>query len=943
MTTAPERADLRVRPVRKHNPGLYQSDAEVIRQFVVRSRELDTVLEVLREDLDAPSSQHALIVAPRGRGKTMLLERVAAELRTDRELAGRLLPVRFMEESYEVFDAASFWLDALFHLARELEMRDPEFARELRETHADFSRRWREETLEESVRAAVLEAAVRLDRRLVLMVENLQGLAGRPEDDFGWKLRAALQSEPRIILLATATSRFRGLEDAQAPFFDLFRTVGLEPLNADECRRLWREISGECLEGREIRPLEILTGGSPRLLVILAGLARHVSVRELMERLVVLIDDYTEYFRSQLEGLPQVERRVFLAVADLWQPSSTGEIAARARLDVRTASTMLGRLVERGAVVAEGSGKRRLYASAERLFSIYYKLRRDRDEAAVVHGVIRYLALFYTREEMAEKLRSVHTDARSSPTILEGLARAVAEEPGMERMFSEGDGGLRQRILDRAAAIQDQEPRHRMEETLAAFEAQAFEQVIELANQVLVSERGTTTELGSPAAAAVLMLKASAHQGMGDLDATKETLRQVVVRFGESRIPEVQAIVGCGLWLMGSLHLDADEFREAVAALRGAVERFAGGGESMLPNGAAAVLNRLGDAHQRLNEPNAAMRAYDEVLERFGAGDAPEVQEEVAKALVSRASLQIESGDMASAIASCDQTIARFGESDSLECQVQVSMAMVHKVYALTDLGQWDAALEAANQFVERFRNSSEPRIEPGLCVVLLWRGLIRTDRGDTKAAPADWNDLVERFGASDVPEAQLLVEMALENKALVEAEAGRSAGVLRVCDQLEARLDRVSGDRRAEIIWTAGSLRAKALLRQGAPDAAVAAFRAAYDAFAPDNSGMMREVQTLVPELVAGGLPAAELTEALVSHRTKAEALRPLVAALRLEAGEAVREPAEVVEIAKDIRELIADKAAARADEVPVAATRDVSLPPKGSSRGSNPLPGGP
>ena len=171
---------------------------------------------------------------------------------------------------------------------------------------------------------------------------------------------------------------------------------------------------------------------------------------------------------------------------------------------------MLGRLVERGAVVAEGSGKRRLYASAERLFSIYYKLRRERDEAAVVHGVIRYLALFYTREEMAEKLRSVHTDARSSPTILEGLARAAAEQPEMKSMFSEGDGGLRQRILDRAAAIQDQELRHRMEETLAAFEAQAFEQVIELANQVLVSERGTTTELGSPAAAAVLIA-----QGIG--------------------------------------------------------------------------------------------------------------------------------------------------------------------------------------------------------------------------------------------------------------------------------------------------------------------------------------------------------------------------------------------------------------------------------------------
>ena len=69
---------------------------------------------------------------------------------------------------------------------------------------------------------------------------------------------------------------------------------------------------------------------------------------------------------------------------DLWRPSNTGEIAARARMDVRTASTMLGRLIDRGAVTRSGEGRRRLYAAAEPLYSIYYKLRRERDEAAVV-------------------------------------------------------------------------------------------------------------------------------------------------------------------------------------------------------------------------------------------------------------------------------------------------------------------------------------------------------------------------------------------------------------------------------------------------------------------------------------------------------------------------------------------------------------------------------
>ena len=62
------------------NPGMFQSDQKVVDQFVVRNRELDTLLEILQGNIESPSCQHVLIVAPRGRGKTMLLARVAAEL-----------------------------------------------------------------------------------------------------------------------------------------------------------------------------------------------------------------------------------------------------------------------------------------------------------------------------------------------------------------------------------------------------------------------------------------------------------------------------------------------------------------------------------------------------------------------------------------------------------------------------------------------------------------------------------------------------------------------------------------------------------------------------------------------------------------------------------------------------------------------------------------------
>ena len=419
--------------LRKFNPGIFQSDDEVIGQFTVRRRELGIVLEVLRGNVGAPSCQHVLLVAPRGRGKTMLLARVAAELRTNRELSGRLLPVRFMEESQEIFNLGDFWLETLFQLAREIGKSDPESAEELRDTHADLAARWHGAELEGYARAAALEASDRLEKQIVLMVENLQTLSGDVDDDFGWKLRKTLQSEPQIILLATATSRFKGLDDAREPFFELFRIIRLDPLDTEECRCLWQAASGDTVSGREIRPLEILTGGNPRLLVIVAGFVQHRSLRQLMENLVSLIDDHTEYFRSHLEGFAKTERRVYLSVIDLWQPSSTSEIAARARMDVRPVSTLLGRLVNRGAVVVEGSGKKRLYVAAERLYSIYYKLRRERDEAAVVRNLIHFMTVFYrgaeieTCDEIVERFGD--SDA---PELQEQVAKSLDDKGNVQ-------------------------------------------------------------------------------------------------------------------------------------------------------------------------------------------------------------------------------------------------------------------------------------------------------------------------------------------------------------------------------------------------------------------------------------------------------------------------------------------------------------------------------
>ena len=70
----------------------------------------------------------------------MLLARTAAELRSDEQLSDNLLPVRFMEESQEIFNMADFWLETLFYLAKECQQFDPQLGQELNTRHSVLSR-----------------------------------------------------------------------------------------------------------------------------------------------------------------------------------------------------------------------------------------------------------------------------------------------------------------------------------------------------------------------------------------------------------------------------------------------------------------------------------------------------------------------------------------------------------------------------------------------------------------------------------------------------------------------------------------------------------------------------------------------------------------------------------------------------------------------------------
>ena len=709
--------------VRKFNPGVLQSDEELIRQFVVRQDELATVLEVLRDNIDADSCQHLLVVAPRGQGKTMLLARAAAELRANGARSGELMPVRFMEESHEVSCIGDFWLETLFYLANECASTAPDLAKELQAAHADLASAWQDRDYAHRARATVLEAADQLGKQLVLMVENLQDLCDDVDADFGWQLRESLQMEPAVMLLATATSRFKALDDAKEPFFELFMTIALEPLGTEECRRLWQAASSEPIDRRDVRPLEILTGGSPRLLTIVAELARHQSVRRLMEDLVALVDDHTDYFRSHLEALPKTERRVYVAAISLWQPSSTSEIAAQARMGVRLASSMLGRLVARGALVVTGGERRRRYAAAERLYCLYYKIRRERNESDVVQMLMRFMAAFYSKEYRFDMNAKLVEEIRHDSLIRRAMIDVATDDPDVlasapEASLAALDQEMRDPNIDSMDIADLMQRKVVMLCQLGEFEAmkETCRTIIDRFHRETASRLRYVVEEAR-------VYSGLAMQKMGDAVGAMTAYDEVIARYSVEDA-NMSEVVLMAISSQASLHMQLGERRqEALDCFTNIVNRH---GQDERPHVAlhvAYAMINIGSLQAGVpSTQDVALKTWRALIDRFASGDDLPMHRFVMEAYIEIVSLLIMQGCSKEALAICDEAARYIDNNDATEIQKEIAKMLFLRGSVQRSLGRIDDALDSLDELDGRFGD-----------VVgydgLLWRWHVAKDR----------------------------------------------------------------------------------------------------------------------------------------------------------------------------------------------------------------------
>jgi tetratricopeptide (TPR) repeat protein len=745
------------------NPRL-QTEPDFLANFVARQQTLEFFLRQLRPLRPEQAARHFLLVAPRGFGKTSLLRRIAIATRAEADLRQRYIPLSFREEQHNVISLDVFWRNCLQSLleAREDEQAPAAELDELDEAWSTFAPRQglpREEQDGEPAYSAFRRYCTRLQRRPLLLIDNLDSLLAGLGTNHPWALRRVLQAAGGPVLIAAAARYPESIHDAQAAFYDFFRVHTLDKLSDAEVMYCLRGLAVRRGEpGRavldlldrdpgRVAALNTLAGGNPRTLnVLYSVLESHLS-SDILSQLSAMLDTFTGWYQARIEELPLQARAVFDALALNWDPVTAAALGEITGLETGAVSSHLSRLerigyVESVALNRRGKG-RNAYQVSERFFNIWYLMRNGPRR---IQQRIRFLTVFLQSCFQPAERRAIAQRALSDDGTDPGVVLAVANcLPG---------GMLRQALLERAAR---QSRRFGNEDEYRAA-------------------------IGDLRRLEVGLSATQPDESLGEIE-------EMIQRHGEAPELERRVLVARALVNKGVTLRQLGRPEQEVAAYDEVITRDAGSSEPALREPVAfALVNKGITLGSRLGRPEQALAAYDEVIKRDAESGDPALREPVAKALVNKGCTLGQLGRPEQALAAFEEVVTRDADSSDPALRVLVARALVNKGVALGRLGRPEQEVAAYDEVITRDAGSIDPALREQVAEALVNKGVTLAELGRPEQALAAFEEVVARDADSSDPALRVLVARALVNKGVALGRLGRPEQALAAYDEVITR-----------------------------------------------------------------------------------------------------------------------------------------------------------
>jgi len=402
--------------------GLYRAGITSPKQLqavtVAREQFMDDIQEKLFNSKDKSSKQHSLFIGPRGAGKTHLLSLIEQKVLETPKLKERYIVIRFPEESLRLLG----YVDFLMQICEILQdVLPPKETAKWSLLYNEFIEEPDSDKIRDTLEVEIRKTGRDQNRTLLIMLENFDEILTRqidsrhasPKERKGHMEAAALRKwfmgDNGCMLIATAPLYFPGISDVGQPFYDFFDVQTISPLTKEETLQLIQknlEVDKKTkllktLDDLKTRVLALheMTGGNPRLIMMLYELIARDSVTAVREQFLRLLDRITPFYQDRIKDLPAQESAILETMAKMRGIRKTpAAIAARMRLSQQQTSTLLKRLTKSNylRVMQNPDDKRsRIYTIREGFFDLWLAMNLSRANRARLPFLVEFFEKWY--------------------------------------------------------------------------------------------------------------------------------------------------------------------------------------------------------------------------------------------------------------------------------------------------------------------------------------------------------------------------------------------------------------------------------------------------------------------------------------------------------------------------------------------------------------------
>ncbi|MEO6501453.1 MAG: hypothetical protein ABIQ09_06025, partial [Jatrophihabitantaceae bacterium] len=257
------------------------------------------------------------------------------------------------------------------------------------------------------------------DQVLVLVIENLDRIFHVLGEGGQQDFRSWVENSGQVMVLATTPLLFPGISDRALPWWGNFGISHLEELDVEQGRELLIRLAQDAGDTglveflatdkgeARLRAINALTGGSPRIWMILSECLTVELLDELVPAVEALLEGLVPYYQQLLWDLSPVEQRLVRELADgPHQAATVAELAKAAGVEQRVAASTLGRLADirwvRAEKVPELDKRSTWYRLREPMLRHHFHYRSAADQPLPL--IVEILRAWYDPEERRGQL-----------------------------------------------------------------------------------------------------------------------------------------------------------------------------------------------------------------------------------------------------------------------------------------------------------------------------------------------------------------------------------------------------------------------------------------------------------------------------------------------------------------------------------------------------------